>query len=138
MFVLDTCVVSEFVKTVPNSGVLAWLKAQKEEDLLITTLTLGELLKGIERLPQGPKRSNLEAWFHFDLMIRFHNRIIAFDQVASFEWGRLCARLVMSGLPMPAVDSQIAAICLSRAASLVTRNTSDFVASGVPIINPWS
>ena len=53
MFVLDTCFVSEFTKKKPNPGVLSWIRQQKESDLLITTMTLGESVKGIERLPQG-------------------------------------------------------------------------------------
>ncbi len=137
MFVLDTCFLSEFTRKAPNAGVIAWLDQQQISDLLITTLTLGELVKGIERLPQGPKRTELEIWLANDLLQRFHGRIASFDEAASFEWGRLCARLEEVGLTMPAVDSQIAAICLLRGADIVTRNFTDFIHSGVNVVNPW-
>lgn len=138
MFVLDTCFLSEFARKAPNAGVIAWLDQQQISDLLITTLTLGELVKGIERLPQGRKRTELETWMANDLLQRFHGRTASFDEAASFVWGRLCARLEEAGLTMPAVDSQIAAICLLRGADIVTRNVGDFIHSGVKVVNPWT
>ncbi len=120
MFVLDTCFVSEFTRKTPNSGVIGWLDQQVVSDLLITTLTLGEIAKGIERLPMSQKRTDLEIWLAHDLLARFAGRIVSFDEAASFEWGRLCARLEMGGFMLPAVDSQIAAICLLRGAEIVS------------------
>ena len=138
MFVLDTCFVSEFTKKQPNPGVLSWIRQQQESYLLITTMTLGELVKGIERLPQGKRRLDLENWYANDLLVRFEGRIQSLDEAAGYEWGKLCARLEQAGTPMPAVDSQIAAVCLLRGAELVTRNEADFTHSGVKIVNPWT
>ena len=138
MFVLDTCLVSEFARKSPNLGVVAWLRQQVETELLITTMTLGEIVKGIERLPLSQKRTELETWFATDLLPRFRGRIQSLDEAASYERGRLCARLELSGTPMPAVDSQIAAVCLLRGADIVTRNVSDFAQSGVRVVNPWT
>lgn len=138
MFVLDTCFVSEFTRKTPDSGVIEWLDQQVPSDLLITTLTLGEIAKGIERLPMSQKRTDLEIWLTHDLLVRFAGRIVSFDEAAGFEWGRLCARLEMAGFMMPAVDSQIAAICLLRRAEIVTRNAADFAHSGVTVVNPWT
>ena len=117
---------------------IAWLAQQQISDLLITTLTLGELVKGIERLPPGQKRTELEIWLANDLLQRFHGHIASFDEAASFQWGRLCAHLESSGLMMPAVDSQIAAVCLLHGADIVTRNATDFIHSGVKVVNPWT
>ena len=133
MFLLDTCFVSEFTRKTPDPGFIAWLDQQAPSDLLITTLTLGEIAKGIERLPMSRKRTDLEIWFTQDLLARFAGRIVSFDEAAGFEWGRLCARLEMGGFMMPAVDSQIAAICLLRGADL-----ADFAHSGVRVVNPWT
>ena len=138
MFVLDTCLVSEFARKAPNPGVVAWMRQQVEAELMLTTMTLGEVVKGIERLPPGPKRTELEAWFSNDLLHRFRGRIYSLDTAASYEWGKLCARLELSGTPMPAVDSQIAAVCVLLGADVVTRNESDFANSGVKVINPWT
>lgn len=138
MFVLDTCLVSEFVKKTPNPGVVAWIAAQIESELLITTMTLGEIVKGIERLPHGPKRAELNDWYSNQMLSRFRGRIQNFDEPASREWGKLCARLEQQGTRMPAVDSQIAAVCLLTGADLVTRNESDFAHSGIRVVNPWT
>ena len=138
MFVLDTCFVSEFAMKVPNTGVLKWLGQQDEAGLFITTLTLGELVKGIERLSLGRKRTELERWLDHDLLLRFHGRIFSFDQAAARDWGRLCATLERHGLTMPAVDSQITAICLVHGADIVTRNSKDFRSTGVEVVNPWT
>lgn len=138
MFVLDTCLVSEFTKGLPNAGVLAWMRQQVESELWLTTMTLGEVVKGIERLPLSTKRMELEHWYAHDLLVRFQGRIQSLDEATSYEWGKLCARLELAGTPMPAVDSQIAAVCLLRGAVLVTRNEADFVNAGVKIINPWT
>ena len=138
MFVLDTCLVSEFARKMPNSGVVAWIRQQVETELVLTTMTLGEVVKGIERLPPGQTRTELESWLSNDLIHRFRGRIHSFDTAASFEWGKLCARLELSGTPMPAVDSQIAAVCVLLGADVVTRNESDFANSGVKVINPWT
>ena len=91
-------------------------------------MALGEVVKG----------SELEHWYANDLLVRFRGRIQSLDEAAASEWGKLCARLELSGLRMPAVDSQIAAVCLLRGAQLVTRNESDFTSSGVNTVNPWT
>lgn len=138
MFVLDTCLVSEFAKKAPNTGVVNWMRQQVEADLLITTMTLGEVVKGIHRLPLGQKRSDLEQWYANDLIVRFQGRIHSLDEAVGYEWGKLCARLELAGTAMPAVDSQIAAVCLLLGASLVTRNVADFAHCGVKLVNPWT
>ncbi|MFZ4766237.1 MAG: VapC toxin family PIN domain ribonuclease, partial [Roseimicrobium sp.] len=88
--------------------------------------------------PFGPKRSELELWYAKDLINRFHGRIAGLDEAAGYAWGELCARLEEAGTTMPAVDSQIAAVCLVRGADLVTRNEDDFAHAGVKVINPWT
>lgn len=114
------------------------MRQQVEAELVLTAMTLGEIVKGIERLPLGQKRSDLEFWFANGLLRRFRGRIYSLDTAASYEWGKLCARLELSGTPMPAVDSQIAAVGVLLGAEVVTRNEADFAHSGVKVINPWT
>ncbi|MBX7207259.1 MAG: type II toxin-antitoxin system VapC family toxin [Verrucomicrobiaceae bacterium] len=138
MFVLDTCLVSEFAKKAPNTGVVTWMRQQVEADLIITTMTLGEVVKGIHRLPLGQKRSDLEQWYANDLIVRFQGRIHSLDEAVGYEWAGCAPGRELAGTAMPAVDSQIAAVYLLLGASLVTRNVADFAHSGVKLVNPWT
>ena len=95
------------------------MRLQVEAELLITTMTLGEVVKGIERLPTSQRRSEPEHWYAHDLTARFQGRIQSLDKAASYQWGKLCARLELAGTPMPAVASQIAAVCILRGAAVV-------------------
>ncbi|MEI6876710.1 MAG: type II toxin-antitoxin system VapC family toxin [Spirochaetota bacterium] len=135
-FVLDTCIISEAVRPRPDPAVLAWLAAQDESDLLLCSLTLGELGKGIERLRRGSKRSGLENWL-LDLERRFGSRILPIDARVALHWGHLDALLASKGKALPVVDGLIASCAIDNGAVLATRNIKDFVETGVELFNPW-
>jgi predicted nucleic acid-binding protein len=79
----------------------------------------------------------LAAWLQNDLLERFRHRLVPIDVEILLKWGELTARLETAGNPLPAIDSLMAASALQRELILVTRNTRDFVATGVPTLNPW-
>jgi predicted nucleic acid-binding protein len=137
-FLLDTCVISELVAKQPNPAVVQWVDSIDENLLFLSAITIGEIKRGIEKLPDSSRKSALEDWLEDDLLIRFRDRILSIDAAVMLVWGQLAADLEKEGKPMPAVDSLIAATCLQGKLDLVTRNESDFVHSGVTVINPWT
>jgi predicted nucleic acid-binding protein len=135
-FVLDTCVLSETIKPKPDAGLVAWLRSQRQESLFVCTISLGELRKGIDRLPGGKKKHDLLLWL-MTLTTAYGGRFLAFDTESAFSWGALSASLESEGKPMPVLDAMIAACTLRHGYTLVTRNESDYQHSGVPLVNPW-
>jgi toxin FitB len=137
-YLLDTCVVSELIAKQPNPTVLDWLNTQPNQDLYLSTITIGELVKGISKLPDSKRKSSLQDWFDDDLLVRFAARILPLDLVAMVLWGRLIGRLEPQGRILPLMDSLIAAIALQGAFTLVTRNEKDFAGTGLNIFDPWN
>ena len=99
-------------------------------------MTVGEIQRGIQKLPVGKKQAALLLWIDA-VEIQFENRVLSFDKRSANEWARMCVEAEASGFPLSAFDSIIAAIARSHSMTLVTRNVSDFAHTGVPLINPW-
>lgn len=134
---LDTCVISELVTKQPNTNVVTFVDNLGPDDVYLSVITIGEIVKGIEKLPDSRRRSDLNAWLQEDLLARFYGKILPLDTDVIVEWGVLTARLETAGTPMPAIDSLIAATILAHKMTLITRNVSDFGAVGIEIIDPW-
>lgn len=135
---LDTCVISELVAKKPHPGVVDFVDGLDADDVFLSVITIGEILKGIEKLSDSPRKAELRAWLQDDLLARFRGKIIPLETDIIVEWGMLTARLEIQGKPMPAIDSLIAATALTEKMTLVTRNTSDFESTGISILNPWA
>jgi predicted nucleic acid-binding protein len=134
---LDTCVISDLVSKKPSLDVVNWLDAQDDDDICLSIITIGEIVKGIERLPKSKRKQELYDWLRNDLLARFQGKILQIDLEVIVEWGSLTAKMELAGRPMPAIDSLIAAIALVNRCALATRNVRDFEGSGVETINPW-
>ncbi|HPO38938.1 MAG TPA: VapC toxin family PIN domain ribonuclease, partial [Kiritimatiellia bacterium] len=78
-FLIDTCVVSEFVRLKPSPRVLAWFGDVPEARIYLSVITLGEIRKGILRLSDVTKARRLQAWLDNDLRSRFHGRLLSVD-----------------------------------------------------------
>jgi toxin FitB len=137
-YLLDTCVISELSAKQPNSKVIAWIDQLAEERLWLSVITLGEIKRGIERLPDSQKKRDLDRWLAEDLLPRFKDRIFAIDSDVMLAWGEMTARLEKTGRTLPAIDSLVAAIALHHQIHLATRNEKDFLDTGVQICNPWA
>lgn len=135
-FLLDTNVVSEWTKPRPDAGVADWLARVDEDSVFLSVVTFAELRHGIERLPAGKRRKQLDEWLRSDLLLRFEQRTLPVDGAVADEWGRLVARHESVGRPIHAMDALIAATAQVHALTLVTRNASDFAAS-IKSLNPW-
>ncbi len=137
IYLLDTCLISEMVSKQPSQQVLDWLDAQVPESLFISMITIGEIAKGISKMPSSKRKESLITWLNENLPNRFKHRILSIDFSTMVLWGNLVGQLEQNGRPLPAMDSLIAAIALQNSLSLVTRNEKDFAGTGVVIVNPW-
>ncbi len=137
MTVFDTNVLSELLKRDPSSFVTQYIDRTMTLLPYITVITAAELRFGYAQIPIGRRRQQLAEHVEHLLTDTFANRIIPFDADASQHYATLAARCRADGRPMPLFDSLIAAIVLSRGATLVTRNTKDFAFCQVPLVNPW-
>uniref|UniRef100_A0A831U295 Type II toxin-antitoxin system VapC family toxin n=1 Tax=Geobacter metallireducens TaxID=28232 RepID=A0A831U295_GEOME len=136
-YLLDTCLISEMVKKEPNLAVVSWLDEQDEQTLFLSVLNLGELQKGISKLPDGAKKDGLQAWVTLDLVERFTGRIIDIDLNTALCWGRLQGEAERLGVKLPVMDSLIAAVAAAHGLIVVTRNVRDMERCGVKVCNPW-
>jgi predicted nucleic acid-binding protein len=136
-FLLDTCVISELAKTKPNQAVVDWIQQQNHANCFISSITLGEIQKGISKLAPSAKKDDLQAWLDKDVRARFTGQTIAIAVNEALQWGGVQALAEMQGRPLPIIDSLIAATAIFQDMTLVTRNTKDMEASGVKLFNPW-
>jgi predicted nucleic acid-binding protein len=137
-YLLDTNVVSEWVKPHPDPGVAAWLATTDEDRIFVSVITLAELRHGIERMPVGARRDRLNLWLKDDLRLRFESRILPVDSDVADTWGMAMARGQAAGRPVGAMDAFLAATAEVHGLTLVTRNVPDFSALGLTLINPWN
>lgn len=136
-FLLDTNVISELVRPLPNVCVVKWIQSTEESLLYLSVLTLGEIRKGITQLAASRRRASLESWLDHDLSHRFAGRILPVDASVADRWGRLSANARTTGTPLPVIDGLLAATALHHNLTLVTRDENYSVVIGVEVFNPW-
>ena len=136
-YLLDTCLLSETRRKVPNQGVVNWLESVDEDRLFISVVTLTEIQKGIVKLDEGPRRQAFQTWLDKDLSARFKGRILGLSQEVALEWGVLLGSNERKGDKLPLIDSLLASTAIQYNLTLVTRNTNDFGRMPVRLINPW-
>ena len=138
MILLDTNVISEVMRPTPHPRVIGWLNATDAGELHVSTISIAEIIFGLELLPPGQRRQGLEERFQAFLSAAFSHRLLPFDEAAARHYGPIMAKRRRGGLPMAAPDGQIAAIARSKSMNLATRNTRDFRSCGVPLLDPWA
>lgn len=138
-YLLDTNVISELMKPRPARSVTAWVRDTPEELLYLSVITIGEIRKGIDLLPEDePKRGALQSWLDHDLRVRFAGRLLAFDEWVAERWGQIEALARRHRATLPTIDAQLAATALHHGLTFVTRNAADVRSTGVSLFNPWS
>jgi predicted nucleic acid-binding protein len=136
-FLLDTNVPSELMHSKPDPRVQRWFRSQPLPTLWLSSISIGEIRKGITLLSTGKRKSALEQWLRSDLLTGFDGRILAVTVPIAERWGTITAERRLRGIPLNASDGLIAATALEHDLTLVTRNVKDFVHLGVPLFNPW-
>jgi len=138
MIILDTNVLSEFMRPNPAPGVVAWVAKQPATELFTTSITEAEIFYGIELVTKGKRRDGLlaaaEAMFAEDL----GSRIFGFEGDAARVFSKIAAHRRVLGRPIRHADAQIAAIAQVRGAKLATRNVADFEDCGLDVLDPWN
>ena len=136
MIVLDTNVVSELMRATPSPAVLAWLQQTSSSGLYTTSVTVAEIRYGIARLPDGRRKHELHQAAN-EVFAAFPGQVLPFDLNAATAYADVVAGRETDGNPISGFDGQIAAICRSQAGTLATRNTKDFIDTGITLIDPW-
>lgn len=137
MIIVDTNVLSEFMRPAPAAAVTIWLGRQDSEELWTTTVTEAELLVGAAILPEGKRKAELERNIDATLS-RFGRRVLTFDRDAARQLAVVFSKRRAQRLDMKLADGQIAAIARAYGATVATRDIEDFAHTGVSIINPWT
>jgi predicted nucleic acid-binding protein len=137
MILLDTNVVSEPAKPRPDLRVMNWLDSQAVESLYLSTTVLAEWLTGVERLPAGRRRTEMERIIEDMLKELIGPRVLVFDQTAAEIHAKLTARASRAGQTVGFADCQIAAVASLHGLTVATRDTEPFVVMGLRVINPF-
>ncbi|MDZ4287582.1 MAG: type II toxin-antitoxin system VapC family toxin [Prosthecobacter sp.] len=135
-YLVDTNVYSEPLKPKPEPRVVAWLR-EHEGELYVSTVTIGEIRRGIERLPEGKRKTQLRAWLQA-LCDCMKGRVLSYNTSTAHVWGQLKAKWDKAGFVIPSLDSQIAATAQRHSLIVVTRNVRDFEKTGIRVLNPFA
>jgi toxin FitB len=137
VIILDTNVVSEPMRPNSDRRVEAWLDEQVAETLYITSISLSELLLGVELLPDGKRKDGLGAALRHLLETLFGERVLPFEIQAAIAYAARISKARAAGEAISTADGQIAAIAAVHGFTVATRDSSPFVAAGVSVVNPW-
>jgi toxin FitB len=135
-WLIDTNIVSEWVKPRPDAGIVSWLEEVDEDRVFLSVISLIEIRFGVERLVPGRRRHRLDLWLLEELPTRFEGRVVPVDERVADACGRLLARARQAGRGLGAMDALIAATCQACDLVLATRNLGDFDGLGVELFAP--
>lgn len=133
---LDTCILSELRHPNGNDSVRGAVSDLRTEDLFISVISLGEIIKGVTLLEAGRRQQDLLGWVR-RLEQDYADRLLPIDLEIVGIWGEMTAMAQKKGRIVSVCDGLIAATALGHGLHLMTRNVSDFDPTGVMLINPW-
>ncbi|MDE1466069.1 type II toxin-antitoxin system VapC family toxin [Spartinivicinus poritis] len=135
-FLLDTCVLSELRKPDCNPNVKFAISNCSNKDLFISSISIGEITKGVSLLEEGRRKKELSNWLN-SLESQFADRILSVDAETARIWGELTADGKRKGKPIPIMDGLIAATAIRSGLHVMTRNIQDFENTSAMLFNPW-
>lgn len=139
MILLDTNVLSEFIRPQPSASVITWLDEQPAGEVCTSAISRVEIKLGLILMPAGKRQEALSkaAWAMFTE--DFAGRCLPFDEDAARYYARIVSARMRAGRPIRVEDAQIAAIALAHRIPLATRNTTDFeLIDGLEVVDPWT
>ena len=137
MILLDTNLVSEPLRHVPDARVIEWIDAQPLETLFLSAITVAELRAGVALLPAGKRRLGLQQNLQKRVLPLFAGRVLPIDLACTQAYAELMARARTVGLAIATADGYIAAIAAANGFAVASRDTGPFKAAGAEVINPW-
>lgn len=137
MIVLDTNVISEFMREAPDPDVVHWLDIQPRLSVWTTTINVYEIRTGLLAMSVGKRRSAMTGIFERVLTTTIQGRVALFDLAAAGCAANLAAARKAKGNTGEARDTMIAGIVLANRATLATRNVKHFVDIARSVVNPW-
>jgi predicted nucleic acid-binding protein len=137
MIVLDTNVLSGFIKPEPDRAVISWLDGQSRLSIWITSITIYEVRYGLAIMSDGRRRTLTLQEFERALAEDFEGRVLPFDVGAAAQAASLMGSRHRIGRPSELRDTMIAGIAIAQRATLATRNVRHFDDLDIPVVNPW-
>lgn len=139
MILLDTNVLSEFMRPQPLGSVVAWLDEQPANEVYTSAISRAEIELGLLLMPSGKRQEALSQAARAMFAEDFAGRCLPFDEDAARQYARIVSVRMRAGQPISVEDAQIAAIALAYRMPLATRNTADFkLIDGLEVVNPWN
>jgi len=133
---LDTCVLSELRKPGGHAGVRKAVGEIASENIFVSVVSIGEVVKGIALLNDGKRKRGLRSWVQA-LERHYADQLLPIDLETAQIWGELTASAQKAGKAVSAVDGLIAATALRHGLRVMTRNVADFEHTGITLLNPW-
>jgi toxin FitB len=138
VIILDTNLISELMKIMPNAEVFRWAERWRQDQLFTTAVNQAEVLFGLAAMAAGRKRELLNDAANRMFEQHFRGRILPFDRTSAQRYGDIVVRRRRAGSPIDKFDAQIAAIAACRGMTVATRDVDDFENCGIQVINPWT
>lgn len=133
---IDTCVISELVRRVPEERVVEAIERLSDHEIHFSAITIGEITKGIALLAPGQQRMQLQDWLH-GIEQDYVDQILPVDREVARLWGAASARFRRIGVSVPVADGLIAATAAYHALPVMTRNVRHFQILELDVIDPW-
>jgi len=137
-WLLDTNVVSEGIRPLPNRAVVRWIAARSPEQVAISIVTLAELSDGATSIASKQRRDEFLQWIETHIMGSFEDRTLPLTSEILVDWLRLTRKLAARGKPRVAVDLLVAATARIHDLIIVSRNVKHFALTGVLVYDPWT
>lgn len=135
MIFLDTNVISETLRKLPDPAVIAWLD-RHDAEIALPTVAIAEIAFGIQKIVPDQRAARLEQRLS-EWRRRFADRIFGLTEEAALTYGDIMGAAKRQGRPMSTADGMVAAIARVNGGRLATRNLPDFQTTGLELISPW-